>query len=141
MTTVPRPSSPAMDTTGDDRSVAELVTEVTNDLQKLFRQEVELAKAEFREEATKAGKAAGMLSAAAFAGYMTLVLLSLAAVFGLSVLIGLGWASLVVAAVWAIAGAILFAMGRSRMRRVSPAPERTIETLKEDARWAKHPTG
>jgi uncharacterized membrane protein YqjE len=130
-----------MDTTRDEKSVAELVTEVTGDLQKLFRQEVELAKAEFREEAAKAGKAAGMLSAAAFAGYMTLVLLSLAAVFGLAVLIGLGWAALAVAAVWAVAGAILFAMGRSRMRRVSPTPERTIETLKEDARWAKHPTG
>lgn len=141
MATVPRPSPPAMDTARDDTSVAELVTEVANDVQKLFRQEVELAKAEFREEAAQAGKAAGMLGAAAFAGYMTVVLLSLAAVFGLSVLIGLGWAALAVAAVWAIAGAVLSVMGRGRMRRVSPTPERTIETLKEDARWAGHPTG
>ncbi|WP_446725013.1 phage holin family protein [Nocardiopsis sp. N85] len=121
--------------------MAELITEVANDLQTLFRQELELAKAEFREEATKAGKAAGMLSAAAFAGYMTVVLLSLAAVFGLSVLIGSAWAALAVAALWAIAGTILFVMGRKRMRLVSPTPRHTIETLKEDARWARHPTG
>ncbi|MFJ9553841.1 phage holin family protein [Nocardiopsis sp. NPDC101807] len=146
MATVPRPSPSTRDRirpepVQDDRSLAELVGEVTTDLQTLFRQELALAKAELREEAAKAGKAAGLLSGAGFAGYMTVVLLSLAAVFGLAELIGLGWSALVVAVLWAIAGAVMFLMGRSRMREVSPRPDRTIETLKEDARWAKHPTG
>lgn len=113
---------------------------MTGDLQKLFRQELALAKAEMREEAVKTGKAAGLLSGAAVAGYLALLLLSLAAMFGLAELIGLGWAALVVAVVWAIVGAVLAVMGRNRMREVSPKPERTIETLKEDAQWAKHPT-
>lgn len=126
---------------GEEESISELLSAVTSDLQKLFRQEVALAKAEISEEASKAGKAAGLLSGAALAGYMTVVLLSLAAVFGLAELIGLGWAALIVAALWAIAGAVLFVVGRNRMREVSPKPERTIETLKEDAQWAKHPTG
>lgn len=136
MATVP---SPRQDT-GDNSSLGELVGEVTDDLQTLFRQEVSLAKAELREEAVKAGTAAGLYSAAGFAGYMTVVLLSLAAVFGLAELVGLGWAALIVAVVWAIAGAIMYFVGRSRMRQVSPKPERTVETLKEDAQWAKHPT-
>lgn len=140
MATVPRPS-PSTDDIRDESSLSELVSEVTGDLQKLFRQEIALAKAEITEEASKAGKAAGLLGGAGFAGYMTIVLLSLAAVFGLGELIGLGWAALIVAVLWAIAGAIMFVMGRSRMREVSPTPERTIETLKEDAQWAKHPTG
>lgn len=142
MATVPRPSpspSPRQDT-GDNSSLGELVGEVTDDLQTLFRQEVALAKAELREEAVKAGTAAGLYSAAGFAGYMTVVLLSLAAVFGLAELVGLGWAALIVAAVWAVAGAVMYFVGRSRMREVSPKPERTVETLKEDAQWAKHPT-
>lgn len=125
---------------GEDRSLSELVGEVTGDLQTLFRQEVALAKAEVREEAAKAGKASGMLGGAALAGYLTVLMLSLAAVFGLAELIGLGWAALVVAALWAIVGGTLFVLGRNRMREVSPKPEQTIETLKEDARWAKHPT-
>jgi hypothetical protein len=124
----------------EEPSFSELLGAVTGDLQTLFRQELALAKAELREEAAKTGKAAGLLSGAAVAGYLALLLLSLAAVFGLAELIGLGWAALVVAAVWAIVGAVLAVMGRNRMREVSPKPERTIESLKEDAQWAKHPT-
>ncbi|MCP3014634.1 phage holin family protein [Nocardiopsis dassonvillei] len=123
-----------------EQSFSELLGAVTGDLQKLFRQELALAKAEMREEAVKTGKAAGLLSGAAVAGYLALLLLSLAAMFGLAELIGLGWAALVVAVVWAIVGAVLAVVGRNRMREVSPKPERTIETLKEDAQWAKHPT-
>ncbi|PDP85444.1 hypothetical protein CQJ94_21970 [Glycomyces fuscus] len=125
---------------GGERSLSELLGAVTGDLQTLFRQELALAKAELREEAVKTGKAAGLLSGAAVAGYLALLLLSLAAVFGLAELIGLGWAALVVAVVWAIVGAVLAVVGRNRMREVSPKPERTIESLKEDAQWAKHPT-
>ena len=124
----------------EDQSFSELLGEVTGDLQTLFRQEVALAKAELREEAVKAGKAAGFLSGATVAGYLAVLLLSFAVVFGLAELIGLGWAALVVAVVWAIVAAVLAVVGRNRMREVSPKPERTIETLKEDAQWAKHPT-
>ncbi|CAL9346782.1 hypothetical protein SUDANB121_00394 [Nocardiopsis dassonvillei] len=139
MATVPQPS-PRGEDDGHDPSFSELLGEVTGDLQTLFRQEVALAKAEVREEAVKAGKAAGLLSGAGFSAYMALLLLSLAAVFGLAVLIGPGWAALAVALVWAIVALILFVTGRKRMREVSPKPERTIETLKEDVQWAKHPT-
>lgn len=123
-----------------DRSVGELLTAVTSDVQQLFRQEVELAKAEVREEATKAGKAAGMYGGAGFAGYMVALFASLAAVFGLANVMDAGWAALIVTGVWALVGAVLFVKGRARMRQVSPKPERTMETLKEDAQWARHPT-
>jgi len=124
----------------DDRAtIGELVGELAQDLSRLMRQELELAKAEIRQEATKAGKATGMLAAAGFAGYMTAVLLSLALVFGLANLIGLGWSALLVAVLWAIAGAVLFSNGRKKLRTVSK-PERTVESLKEDVEWAQHPT-
>ncbi|MFD6953295.1 hypothetical protein A6A08_24940 [Nocardiopsis sp. TSRI0078] len=149
MATIPGPSpsnrgeagpAPSRDEAGEDRSLSELLGEVTGDLQTLFRQEIALAKAEVREEAQKAGKATGMLGGAAVAAYLAVLLASLALMFGLAELIGLGWAALVVAVLWAIVGGVLFVMGRSRMREVSPKPERTIETLREDAQWAKHPT-
>jgi hypothetical protein len=123
-----------------DRSAGELLSAVTADVQTLFRQEVELAKAEIREEATKAGKAAGMFGGAGFAGYMVALFLSLAAVLGLANVMDAGWAALIVTAVWAGIAAVLFVMGRSRMREVSPKPEQAVETLKEDAQWARHPT-
>ncbi|MET9225772.1 phage holin family protein [Lentzea sp. NPDC003310] len=125
---------------GDDASLGDLVSELTGDLSKLMRQELELAKAEIRQEAAKAGKAGGMLAAAGFAGYMTTVLISLALVFALGAVMPLGWAALIVAALWGIAGAVLYSTGRAKLRTVNPKPERTVETLKEDAEWAKHPT-
>lgn len=125
----------------EDSSLGELLSTVTSDVQQLLRQEVELAKAEVREEATKAGKAAGMFGGAGFAGYMVALLLTLAAMFGLGNVMDLAWAALIVTALWAVVGLVLYRRGRARMRTVSPKPEQTMETLKEDVRWARHPTG
>jgi len=131
---------PRTDVAQDRESLGDLVSELTDDLSKLMRQELELAKAEIRQEAGKAGKATGMLAAAGFAGYLTTVLLSLALVFALGAVMPLGWAALIVAAIWGITGAVLYTTGRTRLRAVNPKPERTVDTLKENAEWAKHPT-
>ena len=125
---------------GADHSVGELLSQVASDVQTLFRQEVELAKTEVKQEAAKAGKAAGMYGGAGFAGYMVLLFLSLAAVLGLANVMDGGWAALIVTAVWAVVAAVLYARGRARMRTVSPTPEQTVETMKENTQWARHPT-
>jgi hypothetical protein len=124
----------------DEPSLGELVSDVAEDLQRLFRQELQLAKVELKEEAGKAGKAAGLLGGAGFAGYLVVLLLTLAAVFALANVMDPGWAALIVAVVWAVIGAVLYVAGRGQLRQVSPAPTRTIESLKEDAKWARHPT-
>jgi hypothetical protein len=125
----------------EQTSIGEIIGNISDDLSQLFRQEVELAKAEIRQEAGKAGKAAGMLGGAGFAGYLAVVLLSFAIVFGLSNVMDPGWAALIVAIVWGAIGAALFANGRKKLKTVDPVPRRTAETLKEDAQWLKNPTG
>jgi len=122
-------------------SLGEIIGEISDDLSKLFRQEVELAKAEVRQEATKAGKAAGMLGGAGLAGYMVALFVTLALMFALGNVMDLGWAALIVAVIWGVVGAVLYAAGRKRMRTVSPVPRQTVDTLKEDAQWLKNPTG
>lgn len=119
------------------RPLSELVGDVTRDLSTLVRQEIDLAKAELRQEVVKGGKAAGMLGGAGFAAFLFLLFGSLAVMWGLGAVMPLGWAALIVAAVWAIVGAVLFALGRSRLRSVDPTPHRTVETVKEDIQWAK----
>ncbi|GAA2216318.1 phage holin family protein [Nonomuraea monospora] len=118
-------------------SLGDLVGDLGSDLSKLFRQEVELAKTEIREEATKAGKAAGMFGGAGFAGWMTALFLSLALVWGLDAAIDAGWAALIVAVLWGVTAAVMFVMGRKRLQTVSPVPEETVKTLKEDVQWAR----
>jgi hypothetical protein len=124
-----------------ETSVGQLIGNISDDLSRLFRQEVELAKAELKQEASKAGKAAGMLGGAAFAGYLAVVLLSFALVFGLANVMDAGWAALIVAVLWAIIGAVLYANGRKKLKDVDPMPRRTVDTIKEDAQWMKNPTG
>jgi hypothetical protein len=113
------------------RSVGSLISEVTTDLSTLMRQELDLAKAEMKEEATKTGKAAGMMGAAGFAGYMVALFLSLALWAALANGMDEGWAAVIVAAIWAVVGAVLFVTGRKKLREVHPKPERTVDTLKE----------
>lgn len=120
-------------------SVAELVGEVTQDLSTLMRQELELAKAEVKQEAVKTGKAAGMLGGAGFAGYMTLLFASIAAWWGLANVIDQGWAALIVTGIWALIGTVLFMVGRRRLQEVHPTPERTAETVKELPGTLKEP--
>jgi hypothetical protein len=114
-----------------DASVGELVGHVAKDLSTLMRQELDLAKAEVKQEITKTGKAAGMFGGAGFAGYMVLLFASIAAWWGLANLMDQGWAALVVTGIWAVIGAVLFVIARSQLKQVNPKPEQTVETVKE----------
>jgi hypothetical protein len=111
-------------------SVGELVGNVTKDLSTLMRQELALAQAEVKVEVSKAGKAAGALGAAGFAGYMAVLFLSICLWWALGHLIGNGWSALVVAVLWGIVAAVLYASGRKKLQQVNPTPERTVDTLK-----------
>ena len=111
-------------------SLGDLVGEVTRDLSTLMRQELELAKAELRQSASRAAKGAGMLGGAAYAGMMAILFLSIALWWWLGTLIGGGWSGVVVAIIWAIVGGILYAVGRRKLQEVQGAPQ-TVETLKE----------
>jgi hypothetical protein len=136
------PYRPGVDEAGPDQpGIGQLISEITGDISRLFRQEVELAKAEVRAEARKAGKAGGMLGGAALAAYLVVVLLSFALVFGLGAVMPLGWAALIVAVIWAVIGAVLYGAGRKQLKSIDPVPRQTAETLKEDAQWLRNPTG
>lgn len=126
MTDMPTPSQQK----ASETSLGDLVGEVSRDLSALMRQELELAKAELAESAKRAGLGAGLLGAAGYAAMMAVLFLSLALWWALGLLIGLGWSGVVVAVLWAIVAAILFAVGRSRLKTVDGAPQ-TVETVKE----------
>lgn len=124
-------------TSNADTSPGQLASEVAKDLSTLVRQEIALARAELTQEAKTAGAAAGAFGGAGFAGYFVLVFASLAAMWALGSVIHLGWAALIVAAVWAVIAAVLAAVGRGKLKAFNPKPERTVETVKEDVQWLK----
>ncbi len=121
-----------------DASVSELLGRVTDDFSQLVRTHVELAKVEIKEEVARAGKGAGMLTGAAVAGFITLLLLSFALAWGLAEAMAPGWAFLIVGLLWGAVAAVLAVQGRDKIRQVHPLPEQTKETVEEDVAWAKH---
>jgi hypothetical protein len=112
-------------------SIGELVADVSAGLSTLLRQEIALARAEAKQSATQAGKAGGKFGAAALAGWMAVLFLSIACWEWLSSgLESRGWAAVIVMAVWAIIGAILFSMGRRDLKNIQ-GMQRTVETAKQ----------
>ncbi|UNX54763.1 phage holin family protein [Georgenia sp. TF02-10] len=122
---------------GDNASVGELFSRVSEDLSTLVRQEIALAKAETTQSAKQAGKGAGMFAGAAWSTHFVLLFLSLALWWALGAMIGagdaqpaLGWSALIVAVIWAIIAAVLALTGRREVQRVRGLPQ-TAETVKK----------
>ena len=115
----------------ESTSLGDLLGQVTQDMSTLMRQEVELAKVELKQSASRAGKGAGMFGGAAIAGYFVLLFLSVALWYALgATAIGFGWSAVIVAVIWAIIAAVLAARGRSEMTKIKGMPQ-TSETLQE----------
>lgn len=119
-----------------DKSLGELFGDLTSDLGRLFRQEVQLAKVEARDELKKTGRASAMLGAAGLAGWMTLLFVSLALAWLLDQGMNTALAFLIVGVLWAIVGFVLLQRGKRQLKEIEPLPQ-TTQTLKEDAQWAK----
>jgi hypothetical protein len=111
-------------------SLGELIGEVSKDFSTLFRQELELAKAELQQSAVRTGKGAGLFGGAGVSGLYCLLFLSVALWWGLGYLIGNAWSGLVVAVIWAIIALITFLVGRRELKSVRGMPE-TVDSLKK----------
>jgi hypothetical protein len=122
----------------DERSLGDLFSDLSRETTTLVRQEVQLAKAELTQSATEAARGIGMLLAGGAVAYAGLLFLLLAIVFGL---IEEGWdawlSALIVGVVVVAIGAVLVLRARESLKPANLAPQKTVETLKEDAAWAK----
>jgi hypothetical protein len=103
-------------------SLGEMFKSLSTNLSTLIQQEIALAKAETtqavqeaKQSAKDTGKGAGMLAGAGVAGHFVLLFLSIALMWGLSNLVGLAWASVIVAVVWAVIAGILAALGKKNL--------------------------
>jgi hypothetical protein len=122
----------------DERSLGDLFSDLSRETTTLVRQEVQLAKAELTQSATEAARGIGMLVAGGAVAYAGLLFVLLAIVFGL---IEAGWdpwvSALVVGLVVVAIGGVLVLRARESLKPANLAPKKTVETLKEDAEWAK----
>ncbi|MEV5436186.1 phage holin family protein [Streptomyces sp. NPDC052682] len=122
----------------EHHSVGELVGQATEQLSRLVRQEVALAKEELAEKGRRAGRGGGLLGAAgavAYAGFLALAATGAAA---LSLVLPVWAAALIVTAVLFVIAAVLAAVGRGQLRHaVPPTPEEAIGSVKADVEEIK----
>ena len=122
----------------EDRSLGELFGELAADMGTLVRKEVELARTEMNQKASRVGKDVGFLAVGGAVAYAGLLAIVAAIIIGLATL-GLQWwlAALIVGLVVAGIGYFLVQKGLDALKREDIAPRQTIETLQEDKEWAK----
>ena len=125
------------DTAREGESLGDLFSRLTEDLSRLVRDEVELAKVEISQTVENVKTAGLSIGIAGVLGLMAFVLLSFAAAWGLAEVVPAGVAFLIVGGAYGLVDLALVALGRQRVKAVKPMPEQTVETLKEDVAWAK----
>jgi uncharacterized membrane protein YqjE len=120
-------------------STGDLVKQLSEQTSMLVRKEIELAKAELTEKGKVAGQGAGMFGGAAVVGLLALGALTTVLIALLDKAMDLWVAALVVTVIYGAIAAVLAISGRERVKQgMPPAPEQTVETVKEDVQWAKN---
>ena len=121
-----------------DRSIAELLKQLSDQTTTLARQEVDLAKAELAAKGKQAGLGAGMFGGATIFGLYALGALTACVILALATAMSAWLAALIVAAVYGVIGGGLAVAGKSKVEKsVPPVPEQTLETVKEDVELTK----
>lgn len=124
----------------DNRSLGELFSELAQETSTLVRQEVDLAKTEIGQKASRVGKDVGFLAAGGAVAYAGLLAILAAVVVGLDTFLPLWLAALLVGLVVVAVGYFLVKKGLDALKKEDVAPQQTIETLKEDGQWIKDQT-
>jgi uncharacterized membrane protein YqjE len=121
-----------------DRSIAELVKQLSDQTATLVHQELDLAKAELTAKGKQAGLGAGMFGGAGVFGLYAVGALTACVILALSTAMD-GWlAALIVALVYGAIAGVLALIGKNKVKEgVPPVPERTVESVKEDVQWTK----
>lgn len=117
----------------ESESVTGLLRGALDDVRDLIREEVALARAELRYEASKVTTAGVQFGAAAVALWFAGTCLLVAMALGISALFTWpAWAGFaVVGALLAVFGLVAFMSGRRAVRNIQPMP-RTVESIKEN---------
>lgn len=120
----------------EEKSLSELFSDMSTELSTLLRKEVELVKTETKDTVSQAAKAGALLGAVAVGGLFALLLLAMAAAFGLAEVMATGLAFLVVGLLFLVVAGVSFTMARKKLAEVKP-PEQAIATIKQDVEVAK----
>ena len=117
----------------DDRSVGELVNQLSEQTSTLIRQELRLAQTELQEKGRRVGIGAGMFGGAGLVALYGVGALVAAAIIGVGTLLEPWLAAVIVGVVLLAVAGVLALTGRKQVERgTPPLPEQAIESAKRD---------
>lgn len=123
-----------------ERSTGEIIRDILADIQNIIHAEIRLARAELAEKAQRAGRAGGLLGAAAFAGLFAGACFVVTCIAALAVVMPVWLAALIMGICISCLALGLYVGGRHRLQRVDLVPQRTVQTIRDDVQWAKQRT-
>jgi uncharacterized membrane protein YqjE len=119
--------------TDDERSVGELVQQLSSQTSALIRQEMRLAQAELQEKGKRAGLGAGMFGGAGLVALYGVGALIAAAIMVLGTALEPWLAAVIVGVVLLAVGGLLALIGKRQVRQATPAkPEQALESVQRD---------
>lgn len=121
----------------DARTLGDLFSELTDDFSSLVRKEMQLARVETMEKVNDATKSIVWIAAGGMIGYAGFIALVIAGIIGLAAFMPLWLSALSLGLVLVVVSAILIQSGRSSLNEMSFVPEKTVESIKEDAEFVK----
>jgi apolipoprotein N-acyltransferase len=121
----------------DPRPTGSLLSDAINQLTRLVRGEVALAKAEVAQNIRSAGLGIGLLVGAVVLVFVALNVLVFALVAAMGELIGPGWSALIVGALILVVAAILAMRGLNALKPENLTPSRTVRNVQADAQTIK----
>lgn len=124
-----------------ERSLAELISDLIQQLSTLVQTEGKLLRSELRDSGERIGAGAVEILAGAGLFIAALVVLLQALVHALAQTgIGMGWSSLIVGLAVALIGYLTLQRGRKNLTSDALAPKRSAEQLRKDAHLVKEQT-
>jgi hypothetical protein len=120
------------------RSVADLLTQASDQTATLVRQELELAKSELTIKGKQVGLGAGMFGGAGVFGVYAFGALTAAIILALSLAVS-GWvAGLIVAVAYGAIAGVLALQGKTKVKAgTPPLPEQSVQSVKADLQSTK----
>jgi hypothetical protein len=118
-------------------TLGELFNDLSRETKQLVRQEIQLARLELKDSATRMGRGAGFTGAGAALGVLALFSLVATIIALLSQFMAVWLAALLVTAAIAAAAYFLVHKGIEIIKQTELAPRETIETVREDVVWLK----
>lgn len=121
----------------DERSLGELFGELAQDTRTLISQELELAKAEYSQKASKAGKGVGVAAAGGLVAYAGLFFILAGIVLALAEVVPAWLAALLVGVIVVAVGYLVLQKGLGDVKSTNLKPEKTIAGVKEDKQYVQ----